>query len=218
MAKAITELENENLQLKQEILDLQKNDFYFRSIFKQVAVGIAIVSKDGSWLKVNNKICDIFGYSSDELINTPVKNIIHVDNKIEDVRLLDDFFLGKTKNIWQIYSYKNRYDIKGWMYVRISEHNELEFEDSYVCIIDDITELKSVQQNVETLKGLLPICASCKKIKNDGGYWDQIETYIQKHSEAEFSHSLCPACTEDLYGKEEWYIRRKQKNNPEVID
>jgi ligand-binding sensor domain-containing protein len=62
---------------------------------------------------------------------------------------------------------------------------------------------KGIQEaltNVKTLSGLLPICANCKKIRNDKGYWDQIEGYIQKHSEAQFTHGICPECTEKLYG------------------
>ncbi len=47
--------------------------------------------------------------------------------------------------------------------------------------------------------GLLPICASCKRIRDDKGYWNQIETYIRAHSEAEFSHGICPACSRKLY-------------------
>jgi hypothetical protein len=52
---------------------------------------------------------------------------------------------------------------------------------------------------VRTLRGILPICASCKKIRDDKGYWNQLESYIRDHSEAEFSHSLCPECIEKLY-------------------
>jgi ligand-binding sensor domain-containing protein len=52
---------------------------------------------------------------------------------------------------------------------------------------------------VKALRGLLPICASCKKIRDDGGYWNQIETYIHDHSDAEFSHSVCPDCLQKLY-------------------
>ena len=54
--------------------------------------------------------------------------------------------------------------------------------------------------SVKTLSGLLPICANCKKIRNDKGYWDQIEGYIQKHSEAQFTHGICPECAEKFYG------------------
>lgn len=52
---------------------------------------------------------------------------------------------------------------------------------------------------IKTLSGLLPICASCKKIRDDKGYWNHIENYIREHSEAEFTHGLCPDCIEKLY-------------------
>ncbi|MGD9365722.1 MAG: hypothetical protein PVH87_08515 [Desulfobacteraceae bacterium] len=55
---------------------------------------------------------------------------------------------------------------------------------------------------MKVLQGLLPICASCKKIRDDRGYWNQIESFISEHSEAEFSHGICPACAEKLYPDE----------------
>jgi PAS domain S-box-containing protein len=62
-----------------------------------------------------------------------------------------------------------------------------------------IFELRDALAKVKTLSGLLPICVSCKKIRNDKGYWEQMEMYIRNHSEAEFSHSLCPECAKKLY-------------------
>jgi PAS domain S-box-containing protein len=62
-----------------------------------------------------------------------------------------------------------------------------------------VTELQQALLEVRTLSGLLPICASCKKIREDTGYWNQIENYISKHSNAKFSHSLCPECAKKLY-------------------
>lgn len=62
--------------------------------------------------------------------------------------------------------------------------------------------IKSLQDSlakIKTLSGMLPICASCKKIRDDKGYWNQIETYLHKHSEAEFSHGICPECAKKLY-------------------
>ncbi|MBN1398020.1 MAG: hypothetical protein JXA06_08325 [Bacteroidetes bacterium] len=59
--------------------------------------------------------------------------------------------------------------------------------------------IQEAMANVKTLSGLLPICANCKKIRNDKGYWDQIEGYIQKHSDAQFTHGICPECAEKLY-------------------
>lgn len=62
-----------------------------------------------------------------------------------------------------------------------------------------ITELQDALGKVKLLSGFLPICASCKKIRNDKGYWEQIEAYIRDHSEAQFSHSVCPDCVKKLY-------------------
>jgi len=62
-----------------------------------------------------------------------------------------------------------------------------------------IEELKGALAKVKQLSGLLPICSSCKKIRDDKGYWNQIEAYIRDHSEAEFSHGICPECSKKLY-------------------
>jgi len=60
--------------------------------------------------------------------------------------------------------------------------------------------LQAAMNQIKTLSGLIPICASCKKIRDDKGYWNQVEVYIQQHSEAEFSHGFCPDCMKKLYG------------------
>jgi len=62
-----------------------------------------------------------------------------------------------------------------------------------------IQKLQAALAKVKTLSGLLPICSSCKKIRDDKGYWNQIEGYIRDHSEAEFSHGICPECAKKLY-------------------
>ncbi|MGB9593571.1 MAG: hypothetical protein ACPL7R_05490, partial [Anaerolineae bacterium] len=82
-----------------------------------------------------------------------------------------------------------------------------------LAILRDITEAKQAEQErerliqslqdalgqVKTLRGLLPICANCKKIRDDSGYWRQVEDYVHEHSEADFSHGLCPDCMRQLY-------------------
>lgn len=62
-----------------------------------------------------------------------------------------------------------------------------------------ILDLKKALGEIKTLSGLLPICANCKKIRDDKGYWNKIEIYIKNHSEADFSHSICPDCAKELY-------------------
>jgi len=76
-----------------------------------------------------------------------------------------------------------------------------------------IIEIQDALEKVKILSGLVPICANCKKIRDDKGYWNQIEGYIQKYSELKFSHGMCPECSDKLYGKEEWYIKAKKKKS-----
>jgi methyl-accepting chemotaxis protein len=68
------------------------------------------------------------------------------------------------------------------------------------ALFNERNELQKALSEIKTLSGLLPICASCKKIRDDKGYWNQIELYIRDHTEAEFSHSLCPICADKFYG------------------
>jgi PAS domain S-box-containing protein len=72
-------------------------------------------------------------------------------------------------------------------------------------------ELNEAISEVKLLSSLLPICSSCKKIRDDSGYWNQLESYFYSHSEIKFSHGLCPECIEDLYGKDDWFIPIKNK-------
>ena len=83
----------------------------------------------------------------------------------------------------------------------------------YVAIRTEITERKWAEQDrealieelqkalgdVKTLSGLLPICASCKKVRDDSGYWNQIENYVSKHTQDQFSHCCCPNCAVKFY-------------------
>ena len=61
-----------------------------------------------------------------------------------------------------------------------------------------IAELHTALDEVKTLRGIIPICASCKKIRDDKGFWQQVEVYVSAHSEAMFSHGSCPECTEKI--------------------
>ncbi|HPG42141.1 MAG TPA: hypothetical protein PLP19_11835 [bacterium] len=73
------------------------------------------------------------------------------------------------------------------------------FENSEVEKEKLIHELQEALQKVKKLKGLLPICASCKKIRDDAGYWHQVEDYVHQHSDVVFSHGICPDCAKQLY-------------------
>jgi hypothetical protein len=65
-----------------------------------------------------------------------------------------------------------------------------------------IIELREALENIKTLRGIIPICAGCKKVRDDQGYWHQVEAYVRDHSDAEFSHGLCIECAKEFYPEE----------------
>jgi len=78
--------------------------------------------------------------------------------------------------------------------------------EAHLALVDTVEHLNKRNQELElalsevkTLRGLLPICASCKKVRDDKGYWNQIESYIRERSEVKFSHGICPGCAKKLY-------------------
>ena len=73
-----------------------------------------------------------------------------------------------------------------------------------------VKQLQDTLSEIKVLSGLIPICSHCKKIRDDEGYWNVLESYIQEYSDASFSHSLCPECSDELYGDEDWYIEMKK--------
>ncbi len=96
---------------------------------------------------------------------------------------------------------------KAYIEIKLSNDELSEFKNNLEILVEDRTkelrksniELNIALSEVSTLKGLLPICSSCKKIRDDNGYWNQIETYISSRSHAEFTHSICPGCAKKLY-------------------
>ena len=79
-------------------------------------------------------------------------------------------------------------------------------------------ELQKALANIVTLQGLLPICGSCHKIRDDAGYWNQLEFYIETHSEAELTHSICPKCLKRLYGITSPVGKKTSGSEPEGIE
>jgi len=75
----------------------------------------------------------------------------------------------------------------------------IERKQAELALNQERDKLQDALAKVKILSGLLPICANCKKIRDDKGYWNQIEAYIRDHSEADFSHSICPECAKNLY-------------------
>ncbi len=134
-----------------------------------------------------SSIADNTTYDITHRIIRPAGEIRHVHEKSEDIR--DES--GRT-----IHSYGMVHDI-----TEIQRYGE---ERERL-----IGELQQSLSEIKTLKGIVPICASCKEIRDDQGYWHRLEEYIRDHSEAEFSHGICPKCAEKLYP--EFISRKKDK-------
>lgn len=166
----------------------------------------------------NQRWAAIIGHTLQELspvsINT-WRNKCHKDDLQHSDELLEKHFAGETP----YYECEARMHHKDgrWVWVldrgRVVERDKLGEPVRMIGTHVDITErktaelereillreLKNAFDNIKTLSGLLPICASCKKIRDDEGYWEQIEVYIKEHSDAEFTHGLCPDCAKKLY-------------------
>ena len=96
--------------------------------------------------------------------------------------------------------------------VKLRVKNHLELKQKRDALEERNKELQKAMAQIKTLSGLIPICSSCKKIRDDKGYWNQLETYIHEHSDADFSHGICPECIEKLYPE---YHKRKMGDKKE---
>jgi hypothetical protein len=94
----------------------------------------------------------------------------------------------------------------------VTERKQMEDEKEKL-----ISELKEALNRIRTLKGLIPICAWCKKVRDDHGYWKRVEKYIEEHSEASFTHSICPRCLKkadpELFDEFEKEMAERENNN-----
>ena len=83
--------------------------------------------------------------------------------------------------------------------VRLRVHNHLELKRQRDLLKLRNAELEAAMVQIKVLRGIIPICSSCKKIRDDAGYWQQVEEYISEHSDALFSHGICNDCMQQLY-------------------
>lgn len=147
--------------------------------------------KDGTYIYVNNIFARTLGYNPEEIIGKKIWNIF--PQAEADKR----FATGETDNIEVKIPLP---DGDKYFLTTVKPIKDDQAQVSFViCISKDITELRETQNHLKTLKGILPICAHCENIRDDEGYWNELEAYIDHHSEATFSHGICPDCMEELY-------------------
>lgn len=91
------------------------------------------------------------------------------------------------------------------------QSHEKDIETYTAHLIEEKEKTELALAEIKQLQGLLPICSTCKKIRDDQGYWNHLELFIEERSDASFSHGMCPDCSDKLYGDQNWYKDMKKK-------
>jgi len=195
--------------------EVHKQKQYFESLFASASDAIVSLDLNGDVVSVNPYFEKLFGYTQAEIQGKNLDSfIVNMDN-INDANAITDFVQkGGTTH------FERKRKRKDGSFVDVSVSGAPIIVDSThvgaLATYRDITEQKKAEEEreriiselqealrkVNTLSGLIPICAHCKKIRDDQGYWSDVELYISKHSDAEFSHGLCNDCMKLLYPKQ----------------
>lgn len=165
---------------------------------------------DGNIISWNKAAGRIFGYATDEIIGHSVAILYPVDRRDELIDTMERIRQGRRVGLYETVRLRkdghfipasvtvspvldNRGEVVGASAITRDITLRKNDEADRFKLIEELTE--SLKQ-VKTLNGLLPICASCKRIRDDQGYWQQVETYIAEHTNADFTHGICPDCLE----------------------
>ena len=179
------------VELEDYLKKYQSSEANLRNLIENHADAIIVVDQDGIVLYINPAAEMLFGKSKKELTGSLFGFPLVTGNKTE---------ISIIK--------KNNNTVGDMRVVKLL----WEGEKSYLASIRDVTEQKNAEserenlikelekslKKIKTLSGLIPMCAWCKKIRDDNGYWNMLEKYIEDHSMAEFTHSICPKCQEKL--------------------
>ncbi|MCK5343468.1 MAG: PAS domain S-box protein [Candidatus Heimdallarchaeota archaeon] len=168
----------------------------YKLFFDSSTEGILIHKPGGQIYDLNPAIETMFGYSKEELQHMTIWDLHPPETVNSGETARDEFLEGKQVEFELLMQKKN----KERFYVNILANQiELNGQMYILALVRDITERKLAQKTISELEDLLPICAKCKKIRDDQGYWDTVEMYMQAHSNLKFTHSLCPECISTLF-------------------
>ncbi|MFH1153667.1 MAG: PAS domain S-box protein [Pseudomonadota bacterium] len=179
---------------------------------------------DGTYRYVNSAFAQGVGKSTDMIIGKKIWDVFEKDEADRRFAVVQKVFAqGKVQEIevrvplpsgdtYYLTTVKPVFNADGAVETVIcTSKNITKRKLAEIALKGQNDKLLKALEQIKTLSGLLPICASCKKIRDDKGYWNLLEDYIEKHSGASFSHGLCPECSEKFYGNEQWYINFKKK-------
>lgn len=182
---------------------------------------LILLDNNGKILTVNKSTLDALEYSKEEIINMSIE--ILLSDNFDRGMVLERVLRGEVmKNYEAFLRTKEGRDIPVILSSSILRE-EKEKLVGIVFIARDITEIKDAEEEknklikqlkesiakVKTLAGLLPICVRCKKITDDKGYWNEVETYVQRHSAAQFTHGFCPECAKNELEKVRQLTKKK---------
>lgn len=187
----------------------QENILY-KSLFENShSVMLVIHPETGRIIDANNSACTYYMIPKQKITSMNISDI----NIMEPAKVFDE--MGKAKEEKRCYfNFTHRLSNGETREVEVySNPVKIEGHRVLFSVIHDISEKKKREREkdeliqklekalyeIKALKEILPICSSCKKIRDDEGYWNQLETYIRDHYEVEFSHSMCPECTKKNY-------------------
>jgi len=190
---------------------LRQSEGKYRTLFEQSRDVIYITAVEGQIIDINQAAKELFGYSRKEMLRMNAREL-YVNPTDRDRLHREIIKSGYVRDFEVKFHRKDGTEID-CLLTTTTRRTEDGTIVEYQGIIRDITEQKRAEEErerliqklkealtkIKTLGGLIPICASCKKIRDDEGYWQQIEAYIQEHSDAEFTHGICPECIEKLY-------------------
>ena len=215
--KRTLELEKTNESLQHEIKErvriqkeLERAGRQWENTFDAISDFVSVHDKDMKVLKVNKALSDFLDKTPDKLTGKncfemmhgtqePWLNCPHV-KAIEKGETVTEEINDPNIGIPLLVTCSPCKDIEGKVMGTVHIARDISQEKSAKAEREKlISELQAALSNVKLLSGFLPICSSCKKIRDDQGYWNQIEEYIRDHSEAEFSHGICPECAKKLY-------------------
>ncbi len=194
---------------------------------EQSPVSIVITDATGAIEYVNPKFVEVTGYTLEEAMGKNPRILKSGEKSSEAYREMWETLTAGKEWRGEFHNKKQSGELY-WESAFISPIRDAAGHIThYVAVKEDITERKQAEAErdrlindlqkalakVKSLSGLLPICAACKKIRDDRGYWSQVESYVQKHSEVTFTHSLCPDCISKLYpGLDEPDSSKRQLN------
>jgi len=172
-------------------------------VLKDSHDAITVQDLHGNIMAWNRGAERMYGYTEAEALEMNVAQIAPPDKKIEAIEYMNRIAAGEISESFETQRIsKDGRILDVWLVVTCLKDDNGAV-DSIASTGRDITEMKNElrrnETEVKTLRGLLPICAWCKQIRDDKGYWHKIESYIRDHSEAEFTHGICPKCAEKLY-------------------